>query len=183
MLRRGIFEIVRGANDLARLLERVLDFACGEQRSRCCVLGKSDRDPRKEREHSYQVIVFMVGVNQAELVVVHHGGVERTNRARESAGCESRFLRHIQMKHSAHTVEPCHALQSEGFLAQRVHSHHRNAVLDGLLEDVWLCDLDEGRVDGRRRRKRASWRLPGSVTRIVGSHAGRGGGGRCRVED
>lgn len=98
MLRRGIFEIVRGADDLARLLERVLDFACGEQRSRCCVLGESDRDPGEEREHSYQVIVFMVGVNQAELVVVHHGGVERTNRARESAGCRITV-------HEAHTDE------------------------------------------------------------------------------
>lgn len=60
---------------------------------------------------------------------------------------------HIQIKLAANIIDPGDALQAQVYLAQRIDGHGGHAFLDGLLEDIRLRYLEEGRVDGRGFRQ------------------------------
>lgn len=90
-------------------------------------------------------------MHQSKLVIIHHSRVKRPNRSNTLAtifmifafGCN------IQMKHSAHIINPGYTLETQRFLTERVHPHSRYTVLDGLLEDIRLGYLDKRRMNGR----------------------------------
>lgn len=76
---------------------------------------------------------------------------------------------HLQVEHTADIIDPGHALQAKGFFAQWIDTHRGNTLLNGLLKDVRLGYLDEGRVDGRRVGDGSI--RGGCFFLLVGSHA------------
>lgn len=90
---------------------------------------------------------------QSELVVINHSSVKGSNGPMKLATRCGKRKSHIQIKLTANIIDPGDTLQAEILLAQRIDRHGGHAFLDGLLEDIRLRDLDEGRVDGRGFRQ------------------------------
>jgi len=92
-------------------------------------------------------------VVQSELVVINHSSVKGSNGPMPLATRRGKRKFHIQIKLTANIIDPGDTLQAQIILAQRIDRHGGHAFLDGLLEDIRLRYLDEGRVDGRRFRQ------------------------------
>lgn len=90
-------------------------------------------------------------MHQSKLVIIHHSRVKRPNRSSSLATIFMILIlgSNIQMKHSAHVINPGHTLKTQRFLTESIHPHSRYTVLDGPLEDIRLGYLDKRRMDGR----------------------------------
>lgn len=82
-------------------------------------------------------------------MIVNHGGVESPDGTGcVSAGVNNNLYLDLQIQDPTNVVDPGDTLEAQGLLAQGIHAHGGNTLLDGLLEDVRFGQLDEGRVDG-----------------------------------
>lgn len=83
VLRRRELQVVRGAYDLAGLLERVLDLAGREQRGSCgilCGLVRLAPVQGKWQEGSWYHVGILVWTNESKPMIIDHSGVEGSYR-------------------------------------------------------------------------------------------------------